>query len=58
MSVRIILADDHPLLLAGNTQFLKSKGYNPNFEIPCDQLGVFVKCEANKGWSERHEILL
>jgi DNA-binding NarL/FixJ family response regulator len=27
MSVSIILADDHPLLLAGNEQFLKSKGY-------------------------------
>lgn len=27
MSVTILLADDHPLLLAGNEQFLKSKGY-------------------------------
>ncbi|MEO9571661.1 MAG: response regulator transcription factor [Polaribacter sp.] len=27
MSITIVLADDHPLLLAGNEQFLKSKGY-------------------------------
>ncbi|WP_299671801.1 response regulator transcription factor [uncultured Polaribacter sp.] len=27
MSVTIVLADDHPLLLAGNEQFLKKKGY-------------------------------
>ncbi|TYP99084.1 LuxR family two component transcriptional regulator [Tenacibaculum adriaticum] len=27
MSVTIVLADDHPLLLSGNEQFLKSKGY-------------------------------
>tara|TARA_R110002049_G_scaffold278808_1_gene457656 strand:+ start:3722 stop:4348 length:627 start_codon:yes stop_codon:yes gene_type:complete len=27
MSISIVLADDHPLLLAGNAQFLKSKGY-------------------------------
>jgi len=27
MSVSIVLADNHPLLLAGNKQFLKSKGY-------------------------------
>ena len=27
MSVSIVLADDHPLLLSGNEQFLKSKGY-------------------------------
>lgn len=27
MSYSIVLADDHPLLLAGNEQFLKSKGF-------------------------------
>ncbi|MDY0781031.1 response regulator transcription factor [Tenacibaculum sp. IB213877] len=27
MNVTIVLADDHPLLLSGNEQFLKSKGY-------------------------------